>query len=109
MGRRTIGRHWPTSAPLLDYPSPCDICGAPWRRSLLRYDGRGMSVCPNHGNGADPFTLDQENLAGAQAWAEELASRPPRDMPTWVETDDLTPAPGGYTDPNDPSLPGGPE
>jgi hypothetical protein len=65
-----------------------------------------MSVCPSHGNGADPFTLSMENQESAQAWADELASRPPRDMATWVENpDNLEPAPGGYFDPDDPSLP----
>jgi hypothetical protein len=68
-----------------------------------------MSVCPLRGSGADSFTLDQENLAHAEEWAAELASRPPRDMPTWQETDDLEHAPGGYVDPDDPGLPGGPE
>lgn len=104
MGRRTVSRRWPASAPLLDWLSQCDLCGVPWRRSLLRYDGRGMVVCPRHGSGLDPYTLSMENQVAAEAWAEELASRPPRDMPSYREPDDLTPV-AGYVDPDDPSLP----
>ncbi len=79
MGRRTISNRWPKSASIEDHVASCDLCGVLWRRSQLVLDGRGMTVCPQHGSGADSFTLSMENQEAAEAWAQELASRPPRD------------------------------
>jgi len=76
---RTIGTHWPESAPLWDYVATCDICGVKWRRSGLQYDSRGFTVCPKHGRGADPVELTEENAQHALEWARELAEHPTRD------------------------------
>ncbi len=100
MGRRTISNRWPASASLEDYACKCDLCGAFWRRSQLVPDGRGMMVCPQHGSGADSFTLSMENQEAAAAWAEELASRPPRDRGGEYGPEEITPGPG-YIDPED--------
>lgn len=96
MGRLTISGRWPSSASLSDYISECGLCGVPWRRSLLRYDSRGFLVCPQHGPGLDSAELSLLNAEGAEAWAEELASRPPRDEPWTKEDGDLEPAPGTF-------------
>jgi hypothetical protein len=104
MGRRTIGTRWPVSAGWDDYPARCDICGVPQLRSLLRYDTRGMAVCPIHGSGADSAELSLQNAAGAQAWAAERATAPVRDLPTHTEGWQH-PELGGYHDLDDPSLP----
>lgn len=105
MGRVTIPARWPSSAALSDYASNCGICGVPWRRSQLRYDTRGHLVCPNHGSGRDPAELSLLNAESAAAWAEELASRPPRDEPLEREPGDLEPEASSFIDINDPSLP----
>ena len=58
---RTIGNHWPRSAPLGDYTATCDYCGVPYRRSQLRYDGDFKLVCPDEGEGMAVGELDEAN------------------------------------------------
>lgn len=43
---RTIGRHWPKSAPRGDHPVRCDLCGTVWRLSQLHRERSGLLVCP---------------------------------------------------------------
>jgi hypothetical protein len=40
----------------------CDICGVPWRRSLMHRDGDGLMVCPNDA-GPSKRELTEANLA----------------------------------------------
>jgi hypothetical protein len=89
-----------------DYIAKCDICGVPQRRSLLRYDSRGMTVCPSHGSGADSAELSEQNAIDAAAWADERAGAPPRDRPGEYGPENIVPDYGsGYFDYFDPSLP----
>ncbi len=48
-------------------------------RSQLRLDTRGLTVCREHGDGSDVAELSMLNAEAAEAWAQELASRQPRD------------------------------
>ncbi len=48
-------------------------------RSQLRLDTRGLTVCREHGDGSDVAELSMLNAEAAEAWAQELASRPVRD------------------------------
>lgn len=63
---RTIGRHWPSKAPINDYAACCDFCGVRWRRSQLRVDEDGRLRCPDEGDGMS---------ASAQAKEEARASK----------------------------------
>ncbi len=56
---RTIGRHWPTSAPSGDYQANCSYCGVMWRRSQLRKDASGNYACPREGSGLDKAALSE--------------------------------------------------
>lgn len=76
---RTIGRHWPGSAPSGDYPAICDYCGVKWRRSQLRRDRAGKLYCPDEGSGRDAVTLAQGNARGAAAAAAKHGNRRPPD------------------------------
>lgn len=63
---RTIGRHWPKSAPRGDYSATCDLCGFAYRRTqlvqmpggTLRCSGSGTIDCAKE---RDAFTLDKLN------------------------------------------------
>jgi len=63
---KTIGTRWPASAPPGDFPALCDICGVPFRRSLMRRDGSGRLVCAKDGRGRDRTTLERLNAQGAR-------------------------------------------
>jgi len=63
---RTIGRHWPSSAPLWDVQSICDYCGVVWRKSQLRRDGAHLLAYRYCSTGGDIVTLSQENAQRAR-------------------------------------------
>lgn len=50
---RTIGRHWPASAPRGDYAALCDVCGALYRRSQLVRSLDGTLQCSGAGTNND--------------------------------------------------------
>ncbi len=85
---RTIGRHWPSSAPRGDYPAYCDYCGVKWRRSLLKRDAAGLFRCPDEGNGRDAVTLAQ--LEAGHSQAKATRSLPVR-VPDAKETSEYDP------------------
>lgn len=66
---RTIGRRYPKNAPLGDYETVCDYCGACYYRSQLNGpDGKGLLYCDDEGHGRDEATLNRIN-------AESMARR----------------------------------
>lgn len=58
---RTIGRHWPSTAPRRDYQAACDVCGAHWRRSQLTRRADGTLACPDDASGLVALELDRLN------------------------------------------------
>lgn len=62
---RTIGRHWPQSAPRGSYTARCDVCGVWWRRDELFRDAAGRWRCPDDAKGRNEVTLARGNAAAA--------------------------------------------
>ena len=59
---RTVGSHWPTSAPRNDRLAVCDICGTVLRRSQMTVNGDNLTVCRRiHGPSAAELT--ERNIA----------------------------------------------
>lgn len=76
---RTIGRHWPKSAPRGDYSARCDECGVLFRRSQLMRRPEGTLACigpgtNNDGAGLSGMELDQLNVA-----SQTRSETPPAD------------------------------
>jgi hypothetical protein len=89
---RTIGRHWPASAPRGDAPARCSYCGVIWRRSQLVKDRAGYLACPDDVDGRDVVTL---SLANAKAAAQrDLRSGAPTDGITMDRENPAVPIPG---------------
>lgn len=88
---RTIGRHWPKSAPPGDAPARCSYCGVLWRRSQLTRDRAGLYACPQDREGRDVVTL---SLLNAKSAAENrgVSSVPSDGIVTVKET--ITQIPG---------------
>jgi len=60
---RTIGRHWPSSAPRGDYVVLCDYCGVRYRRSQLVRKGNGRLACSGPGTLDDADGRDEVELS----------------------------------------------
>lgn len=58
---KTIGKHWPRSAPRGDYTTFCGYCGVAYRRSELYRDEAGILVCPREGQGLDVIAAERAN------------------------------------------------
>lgn len=95
---RTIGHHWPKDAPRGDHSALCDICGARWRRSLLRKDGEGHLVCPDEGDGLDARTLEQMN----RSMANDSTPKVPKPEGQFDKFDINNPPPSQWYGPEDP-------
>lgn len=54
----------------------CDYCGARFDRRDLVRDASGLLRCPQEGDGRDAVTLNEANVAAAEAWADRKIPEP---------------------------------
>jgi hypothetical protein len=54
----------------------CDYCGARYDRRDLVRDASGLLRCLSEGDGRDTVTLNEANVAAAEAWADRKIPEP---------------------------------
>jgi hypothetical protein len=54
----------------------CDFCGARFDLRDLTRDASGLLRCPQEGDGRDAVTLNEANVAAAEAWADRKMPEP---------------------------------